>query len=99
MHTTGQTSLTSFRTSRSHFNVYEQNVGKIGLLKAPLPEKIVCFYTLVFSVLEDFEDIGKGRYRNSAVLKASNQLKELRDILEEGILLGNEIRTLIKPPA
>ncbi|MFL6207949.1 MAG: hypothetical protein ACJ74W_03825 [Pyrinomonadaceae bacterium] len=94
---TGQISLTHFKVSRSYFNVYEQNVGKIGLLPAPLPEKIVSFYTFVFAALEDFQDIGEGKFQHCAVSEVKEMLEELLDISKNVLILGKQIQNLIKP--
>ncbi|HKX29347.1 MAG TPA: hypothetical protein VJ302_16745 [Blastocatellia bacterium] len=47
----------SISISSSYFSVYIGNVGKLGLLNAPLPEELATFYTLAMSVLEDIKVI------------------------------------------
>ncbi len=76
--------------------MYEQNVSKIGLLPEPLPEKLAQFYTFVYSILEDFQNIAKPEFAlNGSDLKVF--LEELLGIFREAIKLAEEIKTLIKP--
>jgi len=42
---------------QDYVRVYEQNVSRIGLLEASLPENIAMFYTQVQAILEDMADI------------------------------------------
>jgi hypothetical protein len=42
--------------------VYEENVGRLGLLKPPLSEMIPLFYTRLTSVMEDMVSLGDGTY-------------------------------------
>ncbi len=95
--TTGRTNLMSFAVTLKYFNVYDQNVGKLGVLLAPLPEKIVSFYTLTFAAIEDFQEIASGKYQNSNAAAIEKMLEELLDICNEAVALGKEIQTLIKP--
>ena len=94
---TGQAQFSHFRVTKSYFSVYEQNVGKIGILSAPLPEKIVLFYTFIFAILEDFEEMGLLAFEYSNVSELAERLNEMRDIAKNIISIGNEIRNLIKP--
>ena len=87
---TGQAQFSHFRVTKSYFSVYEQNVGKIGILSAPLPEKIVLFYTFIFAILEDFEEMGLLAFEYSNVSELAERLNEMRDIAKNIISIGNE---------
>jgi hypothetical protein len=42
---------------QDYVRVYEQNVSRIGLLEASLPENIAMFYTQAQAILEDLADL------------------------------------------
>ena len=46
-----------FTVKEDFFAVYLQNTAKIGLLPAPIPEKISIIYGLIFSIIEDVNDL------------------------------------------
>lgn len=94
---TGEVSFSYFKVTQNYFRVYEQNIGKIGLLNAPLPEKIVTFYTFVFATLEDFEDMAKPEFDTTEVPYVKELLEELVGISNTAVVLGEEIKQLIKP--
>ena len=53
--TTGQPLYIAPRIQREYFGVYKGNLGRLGMLDAPLPELIATFYTMANGILEDFE--------------------------------------------
>jgi sugar/nucleoside kinase (ribokinase family) len=96
MNETGKGQIFHFNYKKDHFKVYEQNISKIGLLNDPLPEKIVLFYTYIFAVLQDIEDISKPDYTFPETAELKELFQELLDISTEIITLGEEILVLIK---
>lgn len=76
---------------REYFNVFNNNVGKLGALKNPLPELIARFYVQANSVLEDLQSYRDGVWENADVesLIASN--KELALLMEDTYSLADEI--------
>ena len=66
-----------FRVTYNYFNVYENNVDKIGLLMAPLPELIAKFYTQCFSVLEDIKLFEKMNFEEITFEQLIEHYKEL----------------------
>lgn len=60
--TTGEPFYMPFRVRFAYSRVYDANVGRIGLLKPPLPEQIPIFYTRLTSVLDDMVNLGDGTY-------------------------------------
>ncbi|MCC6329283.1 MAG: hypothetical protein IT174_12255 [Acidobacteria bacterium] len=89
------TSFTHFKVTKSYFRVYENNVGKIGLLTEPLPEKIISFYTLVFSALEDIDEMNEADFSGSNS-DVKGTIEELLQIAREVRSVGNEILSTIK---
>lgn len=71
--------------------VYDQNVARIGVLKGQLPLQIPLFYTRLTSVLEDFSNLGEGRYSSLELDILLRIYRDLHRIIEAQIGLGNEI--------
>jgi hypothetical protein len=71
--------------------VYDQNVARIGVLKGQLPLQIPLFYTRLTSVLEDFSNLGDGRYSSLELDILLRIYRDLHRIIEAQIGLGNEI--------
>lgn len=65
-----------FRVRFKYDRVYESNVARIGLLKAPLSRDIPVFYTRLDSILEDLVSLGDGTY---AGLDVPHLLRIYRD--------------------
>ena len=84
-----------FEVSRNFFNVYDRNVQKIGLLPAPVPEKVVLFYTLALAIVEDLSAIGKGRLKEYDTSEVEHILTELLTLFGNVIELGTELRALL----
>lgn len=59
---TGEPFHMPFRLRFRYDRVYDANVGRIGQLKAPLPERIAAYYTRLSSVMEDMVSLGDGTY-------------------------------------
>jgi hypothetical protein len=86
-----------FGITRNFFNVYEQNVKNIGILPAPLPEKLVLFYSLTFTIMEEFTAQGKGELSE---IGPEDSLPYLQGTLETYDIvtdIGHEILSMIKP--
>jgi hypothetical protein len=92
----GDISFTHFKATKNYFRVYEYNIGKIGLLNEPLPEKIISFYTFIFAALEDIEEMNQADFSPSNA-ELTETIEEILHIAKEVISVGNEILSLIKP--
>jgi hypothetical protein len=57
MRTTGQPFYIRSRIQREYFGVYKENLGRLGILDAPLPEHIAAFYTMANAILEDIDNV------------------------------------------
>ena len=85
-----------FKITKNYFHVYESNVNKIGILPAPLPEKIVSFYTYVFAIMEDLEDF-RGMKLETLTIEANlKQLKDFYNLFQETEESGKSVRGLIE---
>jgi len=64
--------------TREYFNVYEQNVSRIGILDDPLPRRIATFYTQANAILEDFHGMTTGAFEDvDRLIAFYEQLLEL----------------------
>jgi hypothetical protein len=46
-----------YTVKEDFFAVYLQNTARIGLLPAPIPEQVAITYGLIFSIIEDLNDL------------------------------------------
>jgi hypothetical protein len=76
---------------REYFNVFNNNVSKIGSLKNPLPELIARFYVQANSSLEDLQSYREGKWDNESVESIINSKKELVLLMEDNFALVDEI--------
>jgi hypothetical protein len=58
----GEPFFMPIRIRYEYDRVYAENVERIGILKAPLPEEISIFYTRLNSILEDMVSLGDGTF-------------------------------------
>ncbi len=93
---TGEVRLSYFSFTQDFAKVYEENIGKIGLLPAPLPEKIVKFYTFLSAALEDFKGVANSEFDKLTVPEVKELLKELIEISSSTLRLGEELQGLLK---
>lgn len=63
-----------FCLTQEYFSVFKSNVGKLGMLEAPLPGDIARFYAQLFAMLEDIEAMAKGQKYEESELRALLQL-------------------------
>ena len=86
----------SLPITREYFNVYNQNVSRIGILDDPLPRLIAVFYTQGNAILEDFHGHTTGTFEGrdiSWLIAAYEHLLELfRDTLDVGDEILAEVR-------
>jgi hypothetical protein len=79
-----------FSSRRNSFPVYDANVGRLGILRDPLPRLIVRFYTQTASILEDIADMREAkplRDRDDSI----QTLEALLKLFEDTNSLGHEI--------
>ena len=57
MRTAGKPFYIRSRIQREYFGVYKENLGRIGMLPAPLPQRIATFYTMANAILEDVDNV------------------------------------------
>jgi hypothetical protein len=86
-----------FGIARNFFNVYEHNVKNIGILPAPLPEKIVLFYSLTFTIMEEFTAQGKGELSTMGAEDSVPYLQGTLETYDMATNIGHEILSMIKP--
>lgn len=80
-----------FRVRFKYDRVYEQNVARIGLLKAKLPEQIPLFYTRITSILEDMVSLGDGTYANCDLQLLLRIYRDTYRLLQITLVQGKEI--------
>ena len=80
-------------TIRQDFvRAYEQNVSRIGLLEAPLPENIAMFYTQTQAILEDLADIDDHpKMEKLGQEHLLRRYKNLLSLLDSTVALSQEI--------
>ncbi len=88
---TGKFQAYQVRVRKTHFSVFEENVGQIEILKPPLSELIARFYTQANSIIEDME-----RFRNmdSASVDPMDAIAAYDDVLsifEDTVATGKRI--------
>jgi hypothetical protein len=76
---------------REYFNVFNNNVSKLGILKSPLPEKIAKFYVQANSILEDIQSYRDGVLDKADVNSVIASKTELVALMEETFSLAEEI--------
>lgn len=91
MQETGQPFFMPLRLQFRYDRVYENNVGRIGLLKDPLPERIPIFYTRMNSILEDFLNLAEGTYTALDLPTIQRIYMDLHRLVEHSIADGSEI--------
>lgn len=94
---TGEVDSLQLKVSRNYFQVYEHNIGKVGLLAAPLPEKIVCFYTFMWACLEDLEQMRDFQFKAEDAPLIERLLEEFLGLATDAIDVGNEAISLMRP--
>ena len=80
-----------FSVRRNPFPVYDANLSKIGILKAPLPQKITQLYAQATSILEDIEDMRDGKNIPRDTMESIERLETLLSLFKDTIDLGQEI--------
>ena len=79
------------KVRHQYFNVYKNNVNKIGTLNSPLPEWIATFYTQANAVLEDLESYCDGTYATASPDVLLESYKELVRIFGGAMVLAQRI--------
>ncbi|MDQ1610321.1 MAG: hypothetical protein QOG00_252 [Pyrinomonadaceae bacterium] len=94
---TGDDEVLAFNATRKYFQVYEQNVSKIGLLPAPLPEKLALFYSLGTALLEDMDalqSLKKGEVTHEQLVA---MMTEQLVVIRAAVNTGYAVLSLINP--
>ncbi len=89
--TTGENRIPIIPVQLNYFNVFNANVGKIGLLEAPLSQMIVTFYSQANSILEDLREMREGRLNNYPIQDTLATLTRLLQLFEDTKGLGEKI--------
>jgi len=74
-----------------YFNVFRENVGKIGMLPDPLPSSIVRFYLQSYAILEDFENFREGAPDQEDLPTVTRLYAEMFGLLDDTMRLGETI--------
>jgi hypothetical protein len=77
--------------TREYFNVYNQNVSRIGVLDDPLPRLIAVFYTQGNAILEDFHGMTTGALEGRDIDWLIVFYKQLLELLPDTLDVGDEI--------
>jgi hypothetical protein len=89
---TGQPDYIHTIVGREYFNVYKENVSRIGLLEPPLPRLIATFYTQANAILEDLEIL---RDQNNWKLFPPEVLlrtyEQLLQLFEDNMKVGGQV--------
>jgi hypothetical protein len=93
---TGKRTYTYFDSTSKKFEVYENNVTKIGLLPTPLPEKLVLFYSLALTVLNDMAYLGRLKSEKYSILVFEQYINSLVMVVNHTIKAGKEAQRLLQ---
>jgi hypothetical protein len=89
--TTNQPFFFHIRIKGKYFQVYEANIGKMGLLHAPIPQLISVFYTQCQSIMEDMEAMDEGRYVNMNAAESLALMTQLLALFEDTRTVGDKV--------
>lgn len=92
----GQPFYMPIRVRFEYDRVYEHNVERIGLLKAPLPARIPLFYTRLNSLFEDFLNLAEGAYTSLDLPTLLRVYRDLHRIMELTVQEGAGIIEVIE---
>lgn len=92
---TGEPFHMPLRIRFQYDRVYDSNVERLGILKAPLPEKIPLFYTRLSSIMEDMLNLAEGTYATLDVPVLVRIYKDVQRLMAETIDEGNELLAMI----
>jgi hypothetical protein len=81
----------SMPISREYFNVYNQNVNRIGILEDPLPRLIATYYTQANAILEDFHGFSTGVFNDRDIDSLIATYQQLLELFEDTLNVGDEI--------
>lgn len=81
----------NIQVRRDYFNVFNNNVGRIGSLKNPLPENIARFYVQANSILEDLQSYRDGTYSNADLDSVLSSSKDLVEMIEDTFSLADDV--------
>lgn len=80
-----------FSVRRNPFAVYDAHLGRLGMLREPLPRLITQFYAQASSILEDIADMREGKNTPRTPGESVQRLEQLLMLFEETRSLGEEI--------
>ena len=72
-------------------SVYQENVGRIGLLKGKLPELIPLFYTQLHAIMDDLANLGDRTYAELDLETLLRVYRDLQRFLAETASIGQAI--------
>ena len=93
---TGKPFYMPIRIRFKYDRVYEANVGRLGILKPPLPESIPLYYTRLTSVLEDTASLGDGTYTSLDLATLVRVYRDMHALLQLSLAQGEQILQSIK---
>lgn len=88
--------FTYYRGQNEKFRIYESNVSKIGLLPAPIPEKLISFYTLAEVIHDDLGNLNSFLSDKPAIDNIKDYLKDLISLIENLSETGKELQDLLQ---
>ena len=88
---TGELVPVELPVRRNYFNVYEQNVGQIGILEGELPVLIAKFYTMGNAILEDVNRLSESSGEGWTPDIQKSFIAELRQIFDVMQNVGSDI--------
>ncbi len=86
-----------FENRDDKFGFYENSVGKIGLLSAPIPEKLISFYALATAAYDDLKNLDNLKAKGYDALTEGRYVQELIALLNEVVKSGKAVQSLLKP--
>jgi len=87
----GEPTIYHFRARREYFSVYKANVGKIGMLRPPLPNLVDRFYTQANAILEDIEQYEKTDPSTVDPKALVESYRELLALFEDTLSVGKQV--------
>ena len=84
-----------FHVTYDYFNVYKNNVDKLGSLQQPLPKLIATFYTQCFAILEDIKQLETLSIEEIPREQLIGHYNELTCLFKDTLAIGEKALSII----
>jgi hypothetical protein len=90
-----ENSRRNVKAAREYFLIYKSNASQIGLLKQPLPSRIVAFYVQGTAILEDIDALSSGFHDDKKLAELAEYFEELANLIYDLLRQGDELTQTI----